>query len=65
MASEIKYKLKPGVLCCNSKEGVLEDTNKEYSSECWENGGAEEYVKEGFLVVSENKPKHQNQVVNK
>lgn len=44
-----KYKLAPGVLCCHSKKGIIEDREPRLESD-WEEDEAEQKVKEGFLV---------------
>jgi hypothetical protein len=55
--AEVKYKLKPGVMCVPSKKGILEDHNTEYPQSYWEEEEAEEKVKEGYLVRVREKVK--------
>jgi hypothetical protein len=51
---ERKYKLAPGVLCCPSKKGMIEDGEPRPETD-WEEDEAEERVREGYLVRVKDK----------
>lgn len=57
MSEEKKYQLKKGVLCCNSKHGIIED-QEIYPESQWPEGEADLLVKEGYLIrIKEQKLK--------